>query len=60
MGGSLILTLNDISGSMTFPATCVGGKPVSPVTVKVGFHPLLSNTFRGFEDAVYSPGTVLI
>ena len=60
MGGSLILTLKDISGSMTFPATSVRGKPVSPVTVKVGFHPLLSSTSNGFKDTVYSPGTVLI
>jgi len=55
-----MLTLKDISGSMTFPAISVGGKPVSPVTVKVGFQPLLSNTSNGFKDTVYSPFTVLI
>lgn len=53
-----MLTLKEISGSMTLPASLVGGKPVRPVTVNVGFHPLLSNTSKGFKDTVYNPYTV--
>ena len=54
-----MLTLSLISGSMTFPAYLIEGKPVSPVTVRVGFQPLLIKVSRGFNDTVYRPCTVL-
>lgn len=42
---------------MTFPAEETGGKPVIPVTVKVGFHPLLISTSSWLFDAAWIPGT---
>lgn len=59
VGGRRMLTLSLISGSMTFPAYLIEGKPVSPVTVRVGFQPLLIKVSRGFNDTVYRPCTVL-
>mmetsp|Transcript_14609 Transcript_14609/g.33382 ORF Transcript_14609/g.33382 Transcript_14609/m.33382 type:complete len:244 (-) Transcript_14609:309-1040(-) len=38
LGGSRIESLSVVSGSITFPATRVGGKPSQPVTLSAGRH----------------------
>ena len=55
-----MLILNVFSGSMRFPAVATGGNPVSPVTVRVGFQPLLISTSNTLEEDSLTPETIFI
>lgn len=55
VGGNLTENLISILGKFTFPDPSASGKPVCPMTVRVGFQVLLINELKVLLETGWEP-----